>query len=197
MNKVIAILGGACCGKDTLRNMMLDKHSDVFVSAISTTTRPPRVGEIDGVHYHFIEDKVFDMVEEWGQFAQTRKYTVASGEVWKYGYTYDEIDTKLEKGHILTIIDLEGFMELKALYGDKLIGIYLDLDRDIRVQRYLNRDELTFDIVEECIRRIKDDDERAFLHVENWVDLIIKDCKESSEAMDIILSFLAEEVNNG
>jgi cytidylate kinase len=71
------------------------------------------------------------------------------------------------------IVDLQGFKEFKQLYGDRCIGIYLNVDRDLRVRRYIERDTITYKNVAECIRRIDDDDNRAFLGYEDWVDHII------------------------
>ena len=71
------------------------------------------------------------------------------------------------------IIDLQGFKEIKSIYGDRCVGIYIDVDRDLRVRRYLERDELNYKNVAECIRRIDDDDNRAFVGYEDWVDYVI------------------------
>ena len=193
MNKIVAVLGGGAVGKDTIRGMLLESHGDCFISAVSTTTRPPRVGEENHVHYHFINNKEFNEAYVNDEFIEIRQYTVANGDTWQYGYTYEEINSKLEQNNILIVVDLEGFMDFKVQYGDQLVGIYIELDRDTRIQRYLNRDNITFDMVEEAVRRIKDDDERAFLDVDAWADYIVKNPKSSSDAMSEILEFLQSE----
>jgi guanylate kinase len=40
-------------GKGTLINRLLADHPGRFGFSVSHTTRPPRAGEVDGVHYHF------------------------------------------------------------------------------------------------------------------------------------------------
>ena len=45
-------------GKTTISRMMLEADKDIALS-ISATTRPPRPGEIDGVHYHFVDTETF------------------------------------------------------------------------------------------------------------------------------------------
>lgn len=171
-HKLICLLGGACSGKDTLREMIMERYADKFVSATSTTTRPMRSTE-KGNEYYFVDVEEFSAMFDNGEFLETREYTVANGEIWYYGYTEKEITEKLRQNNILMIVDLEGFKSFKEIYGDKCIGIFLDVDRDIRINRYLNRDNLTFEVVEEAVRRIKDDDERAFLGVELEADYII------------------------
>ena len=170
------LLGGACTGKDTVRNMLLTRHPDL-IEATSHTTRPMRATE-NGSEYYFIDVDEFRNMYEAGEFVETRTYEVVGDkpgemETWYYGYSVEEIDTKLKLGNILMIVDLQGFKEFKAIYHNNCIGIYLDVDRDLRVQRYLERDELNYKNVAECIRRIDDDDNRAFNGYEEWVDYII------------------------
>ena len=175
MNKIYALLGGACTGKDTVRRMLLTRHGEL-VEATSHTTRPMRATE-NGSEYYFIDVDAFHDMDMRGDFVETRTYDVIADnggfETWYYGYSVEEIDNKLSQGNILMIVDLQGFKEFKQLYGDRCIGIYLDVDRDLRVRRYIERDRITYKNVAECIRRIDDDDNRAFLGYEDWVDHII------------------------
>jgi guanylate kinase len=46
-------------GKGTVVKRLSQQHPEIFVS-VSVTTRPPRPGEVDGVHYHFVSDAEFD-----------------------------------------------------------------------------------------------------------------------------------------
>jgi guanylate kinase len=52
--KIIAICGKSAVGKDTMLQGMLEAKGDNVHEVISHTTRPPREGEVDGKHYHFI-----------------------------------------------------------------------------------------------------------------------------------------------
>lgn len=163
-------------GKDTVRRMLLERHKDL-VEATSYTTRPMRATE-NGTEYYFTNTDEFRNMYEAGEFIETRTYEVIGSkpgemETWYYGYTTKEIDEKLIQGNILMIIDLQGFQEFKEIYGDRCVGIYINVDRDLRVKRYLERDELNYKNVAECIRRIDDDDNRAFNGYENWVDYVI------------------------
>lgn len=49
----VVIAGSAGAGKDTLRNSLVASFPEVYIPILSTTTRPPRPGEIDGQVYHF------------------------------------------------------------------------------------------------------------------------------------------------
>lgn len=59
---MICIEGKSCSGKDTIVNILIQMG---YTRAITYTTRPPRIGEIDGREYHFISEKKFlEMVKE-------------------------------------------------------------------------------------------------------------------------------------
>ena len=79
MNKgqLIVISGPSGAGKGTICKEYMAKHPDTFLS-VSVTERAPRPGEIDGVHYHFINKESFDkLIEEdglieWAQYGDNR-----------------------------------------------------------------------------------------------------------------------------
>jgi guanylate kinase len=54
-SKFGVIAGPAGAGKDTLRDALIQKYPDKYLPILSTTTRPPRDGEVDGQIYHFRE----------------------------------------------------------------------------------------------------------------------------------------------
>ena len=59
MYKVLAIIGKAGSGKDTLLNACLDRYKDKLHGIVSYTTRPPREGEVDGINYFFVSEEEF------------------------------------------------------------------------------------------------------------------------------------------
>ncbi|QDH35791.1 guanylate kinase [Porphyrobacter sp. YT40] len=75
-------------GKTTLSRMLLAKDSEIRLS-VSATTRPPRPGEVDGVHYHFVspdrfqemidEDDFYEWAEVFGHRYGTPKGFIRSG----------------------------------------------------------------------------------------------------------------------
>lgn len=54
------IAGPAGAGKDTLRNELIRQYPDQYVPILSTTTRPPREGEVQDLTYHFKEIEEFE-----------------------------------------------------------------------------------------------------------------------------------------
>lgn len=73
------ISGPTAVGKGTVVTALKASHPEVYVS-ISVTTRPPRPGEIDGVHYFFVDDHTFDELIttdgllEWAVVHGTNRY---------------------------------------------------------------------------------------------------------------------------
>jgi len=51
----VVICGPSGVGKGTLIKKLMDQYPDEFGFSVSHTTRAPRPGEVDGVHYHFVE----------------------------------------------------------------------------------------------------------------------------------------------
>ena len=57
--KLIVILGPTAVGKGTVAARIRETHPEIHLS-VSATTRAPRPGEVDGVHYYFVDDAEFD-----------------------------------------------------------------------------------------------------------------------------------------
>ena len=67
--KLIVISGASGVGKGTVLGIMMEKRKDLSFS-VSATTRPPRPGEIDGVHYYFIAREKFEAMIAAGEFLE-------------------------------------------------------------------------------------------------------------------------------
>ncbi len=64
MSKIVVLLvGGSGSGKSTLESNLKLTAPDQFEKIVSTTTRAPRAGEVDGVDYHFVSKEVFDTLD--------------------------------------------------------------------------------------------------------------------------------------
>ncbi|MPQ99142.1 guanylate kinase [Modestobacter sp. I12A-02628] len=75
--RLTVLSGPSGVGKGTVVAEVRRRHPEVWVS-VSMTTRRPRPGEVDGEHYHFVEDEHFDWMVangellEWAEFAGNR-----------------------------------------------------------------------------------------------------------------------------
>jgi guanylate kinase len=102
--------GPTAVGKGTVVTRLSQQHPEIFVS-VSVTTRPPRPGEVDGVHYHFVSDAEFDALIADGALLE---WAIVHG-LYRYGTPRDPVMRALDEGRpALLEIDLQGARQVKA-----------------------------------------------------------------------------------
>lgn len=156
--KIFALLGYCSSGKDTILKQVL-KDLDIVKPIISTTTRPMRNGETDGVEYYFINDKDFfergtDFVEQRVYHTKVEENGVEKDATWRYGIERAELE---KDNYLIVIVDSIGFKELKAYVGNnKIVPIFITAPQEEIKARALARGDLEAEVD----RRLKDDYER-------------------------------------
>jgi guanylate kinase len=101
--------GPTAVGKGTVTAALRVAHPEVFVS-VSATTRPPRPGEVDGVHYLFVSSDEFDELVSTGLLLE---WAVVHG-VHRYGTPRAPVVAALEAGRsALLEIDLQGARQVR------------------------------------------------------------------------------------
>jgi guanylate kinase len=130
---LIVLSSPSGAGKSTLSRMLMESDSSITMS-LSTTTRPKRSGEIEGVHYHFVEDPEFDRLIDAGEFVE---WAPVFG--YRYGTPKAPVKNALREGRdILFDIDWQGTQQLEAAMGEDLVSIFLlppsmaELERRLR-----------------------------------------------------------------
>lgn len=107
---LLVLVGPAGVGKGTLVQEILSKNSD-FMLSVSATTRPPRPGEQDGIHYHFINHDQFEQMIEAGQLLE---WAQVHGTHF-YGTPAAELDKAEQLGrHLVLEIDLQGARQIRG-----------------------------------------------------------------------------------
>jgi len=107
-------------GKTTLSRMLLAADSEIKLS-VSATTRPPRPGEIDGVHYHFVSDAKFDAMVEEDDF-----YEWAHVFGYRYGTPKGIIRSALKEGQdFLFDIDWQGTQQLFQKDQQDVVRVFI------------------------------------------------------------------------
>ena len=110
--KLIVISGASGVGKGTVLGIMMKKRKDLSFS-VSATTRPPRPGEIDGVHYYFISrEKFAEMIAE-GAFLE---YDAHADNY--YGTPRAQAEEKRERGPVLLDIEPAGAKQVREKMPD-------------------------------------------------------------------------------
>lgn len=141
--RVFIVSAPAGTGKTTLVHMLVHEFSNV-IESISYTTRQPRKGEIDGVHYNFISNDEFQARITSGDFLEY---------VSLYGYWYGTsrlwVETQLALGkHVVLVIDTQGALQLKGVYSATYIFVGPPSVEELR-RRLMKRGTETIEKIEE------------------------------------------------
>jgi guanylate kinase len=101
---LLVLAGPAGSGKTTLCERIVREVPD-FSRVITTTTRPPRPGEVDGVHYHFLTPEQFDAKLAAGEFLEWAWVH----KIYRYGTMAASVLDPLAAGRSLIInVDVQG-----------------------------------------------------------------------------------------
>lgn len=107
-------------GKTTISRMLLEADDEIRLS-VSVTTRPKRPGEIDGVHYHFVDDAAFDRMIEEDDF-----YEWAPVFGYRYGTPKGHIRAGLKEGQdFLFDIDWQGTQQLYQKDEQDVVRVFI------------------------------------------------------------------------
>ncbi|KAM7195625.1 P-loop containing nucleoside triphosphate hydrolase protein [Rhypophila sp. PSN 637] len=106
----VVISGPSGVGKGTLFNLLFERHPDTFAFSVSHTTRSPRNGEQDGVHYHFVTKEAFQDLKAKNGFVESAQF----GSNF-YGTSKDTIQEQSAKGKVVVLdIEMEGVKQIQA-----------------------------------------------------------------------------------
>ena len=109
-HRLVVLAGPTAVGKGTVSAYVRDHFPDVWLS-VSMTTRAPRPGESDGVHYHFVTPEVFDDLVSRGELLE---WAVVHGHN-RYGTPRQPVMDALAQGRMpLLEIDLQGARQVRA-----------------------------------------------------------------------------------
>lgn len=175
--KIVALMGEAGSGKDTILHRIMEKYPSYFNEIISCTTRPPRQGEKEGVNYHFLSVEDFIRKILNGDMLEATEFNG-----WHYGT--DSQSLTIDKINI-GVFNPEG---VRCLQEDENIELYVFYVRAAgkqRLLRQLNREENPD--VDEIIRRYKTDTEDfSFLNDIKYITLQNNTLDDIDIAVDTI-----------
>ena len=122
-------------GKTTLTRMLLEVDPGVAMS-VSVTTRRPRPGEIDGVHYHFIEQSQFEAMRDGHQLLEWARVFDNY-----YGTPRASMEEALSAGRdVVFDIDWQGTQQLRQEKRSDLVSVFIlppsasELERRLRAR---------------------------------------------------------------
>ena len=117
---LLVLSGPSGAGNSSLINKVADAIGPYYFS-ISTTTRPMREGEVDGVHYYFVSPEAFKEDIEAENFLE---YALVHGNY--YGTSIKPVKKALKKGKLVIFdIDVQGHDEVKNRMGDLTTSVFI------------------------------------------------------------------------
>lgn len=139
------------CGKGTVSETVC--KDERFVVSVSATTRSPREGEIDGVHYHFITREAFEKKIEIGEMLEYAQYCDNY-----YGSPADMIEKNLNAGkNVILEIEVQGALQIMQKCPDA-VSIFMVPPSIAELERRLRkRGTETDDVIAKRIARAKEE----------------------------------------
>ncbi len=128
---LLVVSGPSGSGKDSVIAALRTLEPEVAY-CVSTTTRAPRPGEIEGVHYHFVSRADFERMLKAGDFIETREY---AGNL--YGTPKAFVEQTLRSGRDLVMKpEVNGALAIKKLFPQAVL-VFLTVGSEDELQRRL------------------------------------------------------------
>ena len=130
-------------GKTSIYRALLESGPP-YEFSVSVTTRPPRGGEEDGVHYRFIGDEEFERLVEEDSLAE---WAEVHGH--RYGTRKEYVERALDSGRVMIFeIDVQGARQLREAYPEHVVSVFIvppspqELERRLRERGTDDDDEI-------------------------------------------------------
>jgi guanylate kinase len=117
---VLVLSGPSGSGKSSLIHKIIDDIGESYFS-VSTTTRPMREGEVEGVDYYFVDKEEFEREIEADQFLE---YAIVHGNY--YGTSLRPVKEALSQGKLVIFdIDVQGNSAINSRLGDITTSVFI------------------------------------------------------------------------
>lgn len=184
-NLIFVILGKSGAGKTMLAKDLSEYFG--YKKIVSSTSRPPREKEVNGIDYYFkTEEELINLSKE-NKLVAFNNYNG-----WYYATEKESIDRV--NNHCILVLEPQGYKSCKEAYGDRVVGIYIDVSDKNRLLRALNR-EVNPDCHEICRRLIADTED--FKEIENDKSIIKIDNNNSLPyTIECLTQVVTDSLNN-
>jgi guanylate kinase len=133
--RLTVLAGPTAVGKGTVSAYVRRRFPQVWLS-VSATTRAPRPGEVDGVHYHFVDDPTFDQMIESGALLE---WAVVHGQQ-RSGTPREPVQRALDEGRAALLeIDLQGARQVRRAMPQARLVFLAPPSWDELVRRLVGR----------------------------------------------------------
>lgn len=169
---IVALMGRSGGGKSTT-----EKQLEImgYHRIVSYTDRAKRGNEENHREYNFVTEDEFDkliehdMLVEWALYNNHRY-----GSPKAIGYD-----------RYVIVVETDGYLKLKEIYGDQVIGVYIDTPKDVISKRLKNRG----DTPDEVAKQRDSEDDLKFENIKKLVDLVVNG---DAQLVDIVAQIITE-----
>ncbi|MGI6782007.1 MAG: guanylate kinase [Acholeplasmataceae bacterium] len=168
---MIIIVGASASGKTEITKVLINKYN--YHKCVTTTTREPRVGEVDGRDYHFLPLHIFLERVNNDEFVEFNEYRDNYYGIQKKDITDDAV----------VILEPHGANELLEQLGDQIFLVLVESSLEKRQERMIARG----DNLEEVLKRLAQDDELFNKDKLLKVDLLIHNDQQTLEELATLI----------
>ena len=141
--------GFSGAGKGTVVKRLLELHGEAYALSVSATTRKPREGEIEGVHYFFKTNEEFETMIAEDAFLEHAGYCDHY-----YGTPKAYVEEKLNQGkNVILEIEIQGALEVKEKRPDTLLLFVTPPSAKVLRDRLVNRGTESREDIEKRLSR--------------------------------------------
>ena len=145
---LIVLSGFAGVGKGTVLRSLFETREG-YAYSVSATTRSPRPGEVDGVHYFFVTKERFEEMIENDKLLEHASYV---GNY--YGTPRDYVEKKLDEGFdVILEIEVQGALNIKKKVPDAILIYMLPPAAKVLYERLRHRGTETDEVIAKRMKR--------------------------------------------
>lgn len=168
---LLVVSGPSGVGKGTVCREYIASYPDCSLS-VSATTRSPREGEVDGVHYHFLSVEDFKKKIDDHGFLEHAVFCENY-----YGTPKDTVMKLLEEGKdVILEIEVQGALQVRSHYPEGVFIFVLPPDMKALEERLRGRGTETDDVIEKRLTRAK----AEFKFIEKYNYVLVNDTVENA-----------------
>jgi len=183
----LVLCGPSGAGKSTIMKKLTAEFPDAFGFSVSHTTRQPREGEEDGVHYHYVTREVMTAAIEAGDFIENAEFSANM-----YGTSKKAVQSVLEQGKICILdIEMQGVILIKKTEMNPCYVFIKPPSLEILEQRLRDRKTDSEDAIQRRLDTAKR--EMEYGAVEGNFDIVITN-DELDKAYTELRTFILPEI---
>lgn len=181
--QLFVISGASGVGKGTVLDGVMEKRKDLKFS-VSATTRPPRPGEVHGVHYYFVSEDEFEDMIARDEFVEYDRHAKAS-----YGTPRAQLEEKLVDSHVILDIEPVGAKNVREKRPDATLIFIMPPSMEELERRLRGRGDTSEEQIALRLERAKwEMDQR------DWYDYVVVNDR-LDDCINELINIIAKEAD--